>query len=142
MADDDVTRGYRDIPEEDRKKANAFFEQGRQLVERAQYDYSITLYLNGLEKDPENVDAHQALREVSLKRKVSGGKPLGMKETWALKTNTSDDKANLLAAEKLLAYDPGNLEWIAAAIRHADAAGLMATKQWFFEIYSAAGQSR
>jgi hypothetical protein len=52
----------------------------------------------------------------------------------------ADAVEDLINTAKLLAYDPGNRDWIAAAIRHADAAGLMATKQWFFEIYSAVQQ--
>ena len=65
------------------------------------------MYLQGLSIDPENIDAHQTLREFSLS-KASGGKDMGMLEKMKVKTNTADEKANMLAAEKLLAYDPGN----------------------------------
>ena len=34
------------------------------------FDYAIEMYLNGLGIDPENKDAHQALREIALKRKA------------------------------------------------------------------------
>jgi hypothetical protein len=46
----------------------------------------------------------------------------------------ADPVEDMLNTEKLLAYDPNNRDWIAAAIRHADAAGLAATKQWFFTV--------
>ena len=56
------------------------------------------------------IDAHQALREISLKRKVSGGKDLGMFEKMKLKRAAKDDKTNMLNAEKMLAYNPGDTD--------------------------------
>src|ERR1700733_6334529 len=96
--------------EEDRRKAKAFFDRGATVAGTGNYDYAIEMYLQGLNIDPECIDAHQTLRDISLKRKASGGKSLGMFEGMKLKRNTKDDKQNLLNAEKLLAYDPGNTD--------------------------------
>jgi hypothetical protein len=109
------------------------------------FDYAIELYLDGLRDDPGNIEAHRALRDVALRRKAGGGDDLRTVVKMKLRKPGADPVEDLLNVEKLLAYDPQNLEWIAAAIRHADAAGLAATKQWFFEVYSevsAAGKSR
>ena len=43
-----------------------------------------------------------------MKRKASGGKDLGMMEKMKLKRPTKDDRQNMLNAEKLLSYEPGN----------------------------------
>jgi len=53
--------------------------------------------------DPENTDSHHELRDVSLKRKASGGKSMGFMESRKYSTNNRDDKLNMLNAEKLLA---------------------------------------
>jgi tetratricopeptide (TPR) repeat protein len=130
----DVPQGYRDIPEEDRRKANVFFDRGKQVADTGQYEYAIDMYLSGLKIDPENVDAHNALREISLKRKVSGGKAMGMMQAREYKTNTSDDKANLLNAEKLLAFDPGNTDRMVTMLQSAHRAGFYDTVLWVGQI--------
>jgi TolA-binding protein len=126
----DAAQGYHDIPEEDRKKAKVFFDRGKQVADTGNFEYAIDMYISGLKIDPENIEAHQTLRDISLKRKVSGGKDMGMKDKWAIKTNTSDDKANLLAAEKLLAYDPGNTDRMVSVLQSAHRAGYFDTVLW------------
>jgi hypothetical protein len=97
-------------------------------------DYAIDLYLDGLRDDPGNIEAHQALRDVALLRKSRGGTDLGTIVKMKLRRPGANAVEDMLNVEKLLAYDPDNREWVAAAIRHADAAGLAATKQWFFTV--------
>ena len=123
-------QGYRDIPEEDQRRAKDFFKKGDDVVKTGGYDYAIEMYLQGLAIDPENVDAHQTLREISLKRKASGGKDLGMRDKWGVKTNSSDEKANMLAAEKLLAYDPGSTSRMLQMMQSAHKAGFYDTVMW------------
>jgi tetratricopeptide (TPR) repeat protein len=133
VADDELPKGYTGIPEEDQKKANVFFDRGKSVADGGQYEYAIEMYLQGLSIDPENTDAHQALRDISLKRKVSGGKDLGMFEKMKLKAGMAkgkDDKANLLTAEKLLAYDPGNVGAMLALAEAAHTAGFYDTVLW------------
>ena len=77
---DDELQGYAAIPEEEQKKATRFFDYGKTVADSGQFDYAIELYIQGLRIDPEAVDQHRARREISLKRKASGGKDLGMME--------------------------------------------------------------
>ena len=44
----DLPPGYRDIPEEDRKKAQRFFEQGKKVADTGNFEYSIEMFLQGL----------------------------------------------------------------------------------------------
>ena len=126
----ELPKGYRDIPEEDQKKAKVFFDRGNSVAGTGNYEYAIEMYLQGLNIDPENIDAHQTLREFSLKRKASGGKDMGMFEKMKVKTNSSDEKANMLAAEKLLAYDPGNTARMLQVTQSALKAGFFDTVMW------------
>jgi hypothetical protein len=129
VADDEIPN-FRDIPEADRKKAKAFFDRGATVAGTGQYDFAITMYLDGLGFDPESLESHQALRDISLRRKASGGKGLGMFEKMKVKTNSKDDKANMIAAEKLLAYDPGNVDVMITLMRSAQKAGFIETVNW------------
>jgi len=121
--------GYRDTPEEDRKKAIVFFDQGKRVANAGQFDYAIEMYLNGLKLDPEDVAAHQALREISLKRKASGGKDMGMLSKMKLRYG-KDDKENMQLAEKFLAYDPGNTGRMLELLTHSAAAGCYDSVMW------------
>jgi tetratricopeptide (TPR) repeat protein len=122
--------GYREIPEDDRIKAQRFFDRGKTVADAGQFDYAIEMYLQGLFIDPDSVPAHQALREISLKRKVSGGKPLGMMDRAKTKTNSKDDKANMLAFEKLLAFDPGNTDYMLGIALSAQKSGFYDSVLW------------
>ncbi len=64
----------------DLRKARRFFEHGQAMADAHNYDYSIECYVNGLRHTPDNLDKYEALRDVALRRKVSGGKPMGMFE--------------------------------------------------------------
>jgi tetratricopeptide (TPR) repeat protein len=130
----ELPKGYQAIPEEDQRRAKVLFDKADQLVKQGGYDYAVELYLQGLNIDPENVDAHQTLREISLKRKASGGKDLGMFDKMKVKTNTSDEKQNLLAGEKLLAYDPGNTSRMLQVMQSAQKAGFYDTVLWIGSI--------
>lgn len=130
MADEQAdpgVEGYRNVPEEDRKAAKKFFDYAHQVAGTGNFDYAIEMFINGLEKDPEDVAEHQNLREASLKRKASGGKPLGM---FAKPKPSKDDKQNMLNAEKMLAYDPGNLGHMVDLLQNAQRAGCYETVLW------------
>jgi TolA-binding protein len=122
--------GYREVSEADRKKAQGFFAHGRSVAATGNFEYAIEMFLSGLRHDPDDVPAHKELREISLKRKASGGKGLGMMESMKLKKSTKDDKINLSNAEKLLAYDPGNSEHMLTIAQSAAKAGYYDTAVW------------
>lgn len=127
--------GYTAIPEEDRRKAKAFFDRAAAVAGTGNFDYAIELFLNGLALDPDSVEAHQALRDVSLKRKASGGKTLGMFERMKFMRPSRDDKQNLLNAEKLLAYDPGNTDYMQQVLQSAHRGGFYDTVLWMGPIF-------
>jgi tetratricopeptide (TPR) repeat protein len=131
VADDreDIPKGYREIPEEEQKRAASLFEQGARVGAGNNFEYAIEMYLQGLGIDPEAVDAHTALREISLKRKASGGKPLGMLQGMKLKGG-KDEKEAMLNAEKLLAYDPGNTDHMVNVLTNAHKGGYYDTVLW------------
>lgn len=121
--------GYRDVPEADRKKAEAFFKQGRTVAAAGQFDYAIEMYLSGLKLDPEAVSEHQALREISLKRKASGGKDLGLMARMKHRYG-KDDLENMITAERFLAYDPGNTSRMLELMQYALKCGYYDTVMW------------
>jgi len=125
-----IVAEYSEIPEEDRKKAKAFFEQGRKVAASGNYDYAIEMYIQGLGIDTDDLAAHTELREISLKRKASGGKGLGFFEARKYSTSNKDDKLNLLNAERLLAYDPGNTDHMLTLAQNAHRAGFYDTVMW------------
>jgi TolA-binding protein len=126
----EAPEGYRDIPEQDRKKAQVFFDYARTADGTGNYEYAIDMMLQGLGVDPDARSAHQTLRDIALKRKASGGKDLGMMEKMKLKRPTKDDKGNMLNAEKLLSYDPGNPDHMVTLIQNAHKAGFYDTVMW------------
>ena len=45
-------------------KGKAFFERGDQVAETGNWDFAMEMYLEGIARDPDNVDqGHQPLRE-------------------------------------------------------------------------------
>ena len=135
MANDDNKGGYRDIPEEDQKKAKEFFDRGRSVADTGNYEYAIEMFLQGLAIDPDSRDAHQQLREISFKRKAMGGKDLGMMEKMKLKRPSKDDKQNMLNAEKLLAYSPGDVDAMESLLTNAHRGGYYDTVLWIGAIF-------
>jgi hypothetical protein len=125
-----VADQYNEIPEEDRKKADAFFAKARTVGGTGNYEFAIEMYAQGLMIDPENTDAHIDLRDISLKRKASGGKAMGFFEARKHSTNNKDDKLNMVNAEKLLAYDPGNTDYMQSLLQNAHKAGYFDTVMW------------
>lgn len=95
------------------------------------------MYIQGLNVDPENIDAHQPLREISLKRKALGGKDMGMMDKMKL-PEAKDEKQQMLNAEKLLAYLPGDVDRMRALWDSADRAGMARTRAWIQAILTRA----
>jgi tetratricopeptide (TPR) repeat protein len=119
----------REIPEADRKKAAVFFKAGVAKAGAGQYDYAIDLYLDGLKLDPEATEAHQALREISLKRKASGGKDIGGMKKMTMRYG-KDPLTNMILAERFLAFDPGNTGRMVELMGNAVDAECIATVRW------------
>jgi len=117
------------IPEEDRKRAKVFFDRAKTVADTGNFEYAIEMYIQGLSVDPENIEAHQALRDISLKRKASGGKDMGMMDKMKM-PKAKEEKQLMLNAEKLLAYSPGDISRMVGTLQGAYKAGCYATVLW------------
>jgi tetratricopeptide (TPR) repeat protein len=137
----DVPDGYQAISPEDQKNAVTFFTRGQTVAGTGNYDYAIEMYLQGLTRDPEAIPAHQALRDISMKRKASGGKKLGMFDAMKLRGG-KDDKQAMLNAEKLLAYDPGETGHMINMMEAAVRGGFYDTVMWIGPITLQANNSQ
>ena len=118
------------------KRAKKLFEHAKTVAETGNHDYAIELYLQGLAEAPDNVPIHAELRRISLTRKATGGKPLGTFKSMGIKTNGKDPKQNMLNAEKLLSYDPGNTSHMTSMVKAATAGEYAKTVPWIGQILS------
>ena len=92
----------------DPRKAHSFFRHAKTVAETRNYNYAIDCYINGLRHDPDNMIKHEALREIALRRKVSGDGPAKFKER-VLQGRAGDKVDKMLHAELLWSKDPLNL---------------------------------
>jgi len=91
-------------PSRDPRKARPWFERAKTVADTRNYDYAIQCYIQGLQHSPDSMNEHEALREVALKRKVSGGKPPGWKDKSPVKGKSHVEK--MLEAEFYFSMDP------------------------------------
>ena len=126
----DFPPGQHETSELDRKKAKAFFDRGNTVAGTGNYEYAIEMYINGLAFDPDSAEAHQLLRDISLKRKATGGKSIGFMDAMKLKRPSKDDKQNLLNNEKLLSFDPGNTDFMVGMLQNSVRGGFYNTVMW------------
>ncbi|MFA9480230.1 tetratricopeptide repeat protein [Phycisphaerales bacterium AB-hyl4] len=110
---DDAESGFK----RDERKARRFFEHAQTVADARNYDYAIECYVNGLKHDPDNMSKHEALRDVSLRRKVSGGKPAGFTEKFKSGGPSPLDK--MLHNEMLWAKDPLNVSLMQEVMKWA-----------------------
>jgi tetratricopeptide (TPR) repeat protein len=96
-------------PEPDKTgKGKVFFERAEQVAETGNWDFAIELFVEGLKRDPGNVEqGHQRLRDVALSRKVQGGKGPGMGDKFKHRMG-KDIETNLVNTAFLLAKEPGS----------------------------------
>ncbi len=118
----------------DPQKAKMFFERGDIVAASGNFEYAIDMYVTGLGFDPDNLDAHRALREIGLRRKAQGGKDLGMFDKIKLGPTRGDEAKNALNAAKLLAYDPGDSDRMLQFIGHARSAAMSQSAEWMQKI--------
>lgn len=97
-----------DAVKHDPRKARPWFDRARTVADTRNYDYAIECYINGLRHDLDNLEMHEALHNVALKRKVGGGKPPGFTEKLSSGGKSIVDK--LLYAETLWSKDPVNIQ--------------------------------
>src|SRR6185312_17283792 len=64
-------------PNEGPGKGTVFFDRAKSVAATGNFDFAISMYIEGLFREPFNAAQHQALREVALRRKLSGAKSGG-----------------------------------------------------------------
>src|SRR3954447_20515727 len=114
-------------------RGRSLFAQAAAVAATGHFDYAIELYLQGLSINPDHVEAHRALRELSLRRKASGGRDLDHFAKLKL-ARAHESESAVLIAEKLLAYDPCNIGRVHDLLRAARAAALPATAAWVEDV--------
>lgn len=108
--------GHQSAAKRDPRKAQRFFEHAQGVADAHNYDYAIECYISGLRNEPENINKHQALRDVALRRKVGGGKPASMGERFKLGGSTPLDR--MLHVEQLWSKQPLNLRLMRDFLKH------------------------
>ncbi len=134
-------------PNEGPGKGKAFFDRARTVAATGNYDFAIAMYIEGLFREPFNIDEHKALREVAMRRKISGGKTAGggilggltggPKPPYKGKT----PKEALLNNESTLAKDVGNIPAMLAMLRNADLLKLTPLVIWIAPILREANRT-
>ena len=115
-------------------KGKAFFERAEQVATTGNWDFAIELYLEGIQREPDNVErGHQPLREVSLKRKAKGGKGPGMIEQLKRRPGR-DGVKNLVNAEYLLSKDPGSVAYMEQVLKAAQKIEVKEVQLWLCKI--------
>ncbi len=116
-------------------KGKAFFDHGDQSAEISKWDYAIKMYLEGLRREPTNLErGHKKLREIGLKRKLTGGKPAGMFNTFKSEKGENPDVESLLKVEYQFAMDPGNVSHMMSLAKAIEKLGDKACTKWILDI--------
>ena len=132
-----------EITPQKRDQAQKFFDRARDIAARGNPDYAVQMYLEGLLRDPDNLQAHQALLEQALRRQAAGGKKASLIATLKLKLFAKTAKlpspgqvgskkpvAELLQAEGIWAKDPQNLAVADMVVQKMMAAGCLESAKW------------
>jgi tetratricopeptide (TPR) repeat protein len=111
-------------------KGKAFFDRAKTVAGTGNYDYAIDMYIEGLNREPFNIEEHKNLRDTALRRKVTGGKPAGGLLGPKLPYKGKTPKEAMLNAEFVLAKDVGHIPSMLTIFRNAIAAELNPVALW------------
>ncbi|WP_146683122.1 hypothetical protein [Limihaloglobus sulfuriphilus] len=108
------------------------------VAEMGNFDYAIEMYLEGLRISPDVVpEGHAALRDVSIKRKMAGGKGPGLKDKMSRKGGKTP-LDEMLHSEYLLAKDPDNLTYAVKMLKAAVKGSFFPAAKWVAQLASEA----
>ena len=126
-----------------RDQAQKFFDRAQEIASSGNHDYAVQMYLEGLLRDPDNLQAHQALLEQALRRQAAGGKKAGLVATLKLKlfakaaklptpgqVGSKNPVAQLFQADGIWAKDPQNLGLADIVVQKMTAAGCLESAKW------------
>jgi tetratricopeptide (TPR) repeat protein len=129
-------------PNEGPGKGKVYFERAAAVAATGNFDYAIDMYIQGLFREPFNMEEHRKLREVGFHRKVAGGKPagglFGAKTPYKGKT----PKEAMLNGEWLLAKDVGNINHMLQIVRNAVLCSLRDVVIWIGPILLEANRTQ
>ncbi len=115
-------------------KGKAFFDRADQVAGTGNWDFAIEMYLEGISREPENMErGHKLLRKVSINRKAQGGKAAGMIDQLKHRPG-KDPIQNLVNAEYLLAKDPGSVSYMVQVLQAAKKCDLIKVIHWVSSI--------
>jgi len=115
-------------------KGRAFFERAEQVAETGNWDFAIELYIEGLKREPGNVEqGYQRLRDISLNRKAQGGKGPGIGDKFKHRPG-KDPETNLVNAAFLLAKEPGSVQFMNQVRQCAVQLELKAVIKWICDV--------
>lgn len=120
--------------QDNQNKARVFFARAQEIAQRNNFDYAISMYIEGLRLDPDNLtQGHLPMRELALLRQSRKGKrPSVIEKVRHLRGK--DTLEQMLNAEYLLAKDPDHLPYLEAMLKAACAGGYAKTTQWLADL--------
>ena len=132
-----------DVPAQMKEQAENFFKRAKEISGGGNHDYAIQMYLEGLQRNPDALAAHQALMEQALRRQAAGGKKAGLMATLKLKLGrkgsqgqifsrggSKDAAGELLEAESVWVKDPMNLSLVDGVVEKMLSAGCLVSAGW------------
>ena len=120
--------------QDNQDKARAFFARAQEIAQRNNFDYAISMYIEGLRLSPDNLEGgHLPLRELALLRQSHKGKKPSMIEK-VKHSRGKDALEQMLNAEYLLAKDPDHLSYLEAMLKAAYSSGYAKTTQWLADL--------
>jgi len=115
-------------------KALPFFRRAEEVAATDNFDYAISMYIEGLRRAPDAAEqGHKPLRHNALIRQAKGGKKPSMFEKMRHSRGKSPLE-NMLNAEFLLAKDPDNLAYAEQMLKAAVAGSLKKTARWIADL--------
>jgi tetratricopeptide (TPR) repeat protein len=120
--------------EQNSDKARTFFSRAQEIAQRDNFDYAISMYIEGLRLDPDNLtQGHLPLRELALLRQSRNGKKASVIEKIKY-SRGKDALEQMLNAEYLFAKDPDHLSYLQAMLKAAYTGGYTKTTQWLADL--------
>jgi hypothetical protein len=125
--------------DDERKKADAYFERGRIAAQTENFEYAIEMFITGLGLSADSLNAIRELRDLGLVRKARGGKDMGMFERRKL-PRANDCGQKLLNGLNLMAYNPGDVTRLITVARAAAECGFNEVSEWAANLIEAANR--
>ncbi len=122
-------------------KGDPYFLRAAQVAATGNFDYAIDMYIQGLQREPFNIEEHRKLREVGFHRKVAGGKPAGGMFGTKTPFKGKTPKEAMLNAEYLLAKDVGNITHMVNMAKSAAELNLAEVVMWIGPILQEANRT-